>query len=615
LPYDDPGPPEEDPVEPYVDVAGIPETLAGGAVDPPDDLPGADARPEPPADPRVEFVGIPDASFGEEFGGLGHPEPEQMAGDGGGARSGGGGGRVARNTAIVSFATGISRVLGLAREVVAASFFGTGGPASAFTIAFQIPNLVSNLFANAALSAAFVPVFTDLLQQGRRREAFRLASTLFWIMAIVLGAITAVFILAAGLIMPLFTGPTFNGALDSLTVGLSQVLFPVVLLIGLIGLLVGVLQSYEHFTIPAIAPAVWNLVIIVLLVVLRPHFHGGVENGNQLYAYAIAILIATFVQMLMVFAALRRIDFRLQFSIDWHDPRIRQVFTLMLPVTIGLGIVNLDQLINSVFGTLVNKEAPRAIDNAFRIYMLPQGLFSVAVATVLFPTLSRMASRRDVHSMRRTIGVGMRQINLLLIPSAVFMLVLTTPIVRLVFERGHFNATSTSLVSEALFWFAFSLPFGGLNLLLTRVFFSVQRPWIPTRLAGLNIVVDIVVSIGLYKPLGIAGLIIGTVAANAIMTALQFHRLRIGFNGHLEGAQTTMITARILLASALLGAVSWVVWTVLDRLFGASLPAQIVSVGGAAAAGLVVYARAVLAMRIPEAHQVNRLIRTQLGRA
>jgi putative peptidoglycan lipid II flippase len=600
LPHDDPPAARQDAVGASEDVTYI-----------------SDAAPEGPADPRVEVIGIPDQSFGEEYGGLGQPEPEPEQGGGGGedgSGSGGGGERVARNTAIFSIATGISRVVGLAREVVAASFFGTGGPASAFTIAFQIPNLVSNLFANAALSAAFVPVFTDLLQQGRKREAFRLASTLFWIMLIVLGAITAVFVLAAGVIMPLFTGPTFNGALDSLTVGLSQVLFPVVLLIGLIGLLVGILQSYEHFTIPAIAPAVWNVVIIVLLVVLRPHFQGGYKDGDQLYAYAIAILVATFVQALMVFGALRRIDFRLQFAIDWHDPRIRQVFTLMLPVTIGLGIVNLDQLINSVFGTLVSEEAPRAIDYAFRIYMLPQGLFSVAVATVLFPTLSRMAARHDVTDMRRTIGVGMRQINLLLIPSAVFMLVLTTPIVRLVFERGHFDAKSTALVSEALFWFAISLPFGGLNLLLTRVFFSVQRPWIPTRLAALNIIVDIVVSIGLYKPLGIAGLIIGTVAANAVMTALQYHRLRIGFNGRLEGAQTIMITSRILVASVLLGAVSWVVWTLLHRLFGGSLQAQIVSVGGAAAAGMAVYARAVLAMRIPEAHQVSRLIRTQLGR-
>jgi putative peptidoglycan lipid II flippase len=527
----------------------------------------------------------------------------------------GGGGRIARNTAIFSIATGVSRVAGLAREIVAASFFGTRGPASAYTLAFQIPNLVSNLFANAALSAAFVPVFTELLHKGRRKEALRLASTLFWIMLIALGAITALFILLAGVIMPLFTGPTFNGALDTLTVGLSRVLFPVVLLLGLNGLLVGVLQSFDHFTIPAISPAVWNLVIIVLLVVLRPHFHGGFENGDQLYALAIAVLVATFVQMLLAFAALGRIDFRLQLHIDWHDPRIRQVFMLMLPVTIGLGIVNLDQLINSVFGTLVNRQAPRAIDNAFRIYMLPQGLFSVSVATVLFPTLSRMAAQRDADSMRRAVGIGMRQINLLLIPAAAFIIALPTPIVRLVFQRGEFTHQSTHLVSIALFWFAFSLPFGGLNLLLTRAFFAVQRPWIPTRLAAINIVVDIIVSVALYKPLGISGLIIGTVAANVVMTALQLARLRTGFNGRIEGAQTAMITARIAVASALLAGISWGVWYLLDRLLGRSLPAQIASVGGAALAGLWLYTRAVLAMRVPEAEQVMRLLRSRLGRA
>jgi putative peptidoglycan lipid II flippase len=521
------------------------------------------------------------------------------------------GARVARNTAIFSIATGVSRIVGLLREVVAASYFGTKGPASAFTLAFLVPNLVSNLFANAALSAAFVPVFTDLLQQGRRKEAFRLASTLFWIILIVMGAISAFFVLAAGFIMPLFVGPEFNGALNDLAVGLSQVLFPVVLLQGLTGLLTGILQSHDHFTIPAISPAVWNVVIIVLLVVLAPHFHG----QDKIYAYAIGILAATGVQLMLALGALGRIDFRLQFSIDWHDPRIRQVFTLMLPVTIGLGIVNFDQLINTAFGGLVSKEAPRAIDNAFRIYMLPQGMFSVAVATVLFPTLSRLAASRDPAGMRRTVGTGMRQINLLLIPAAAFMIVLATPITRLVFQRGEFNAQSTHLVSIALFWFAFSLPFGGINLLLTRTFFALQRPWIPTRLAAMNMVVDIIVSIGLYKPFGIAGLVIGTVAANAVMTALQLHRLRIGFNGRLEGAQTTMITARIAVASALLALVSWVIWFVLHSLFGGSLPAQVLSIGAAAGGGLWVYTRSVLVMHVPEAHEVFGLIRARLGRA
>jgi len=524
---------------------------------------------------------------------------------------GGGGGGIARNTAIFSFLTGLSRVVGLLREIVFAGYFGTTGFASAYAIAYQVPNYIAQLFAQSALSAAFVPVFTDLLQKGHRKEAVRLASTLFWIMLIGLGAITAVFILAAGLIMPLFIGPKFGHDLNGLTVGLSRVLFPVILLLGLNGLLVGVLQSYDHFTIPALSPAVWNIVIIVLLVLLAPHFHG----EDKIYAFAIGILAATVVQVLLAFAALRRIDFRLRVHIDWHDPRIRQVFTLMLPVMLGLGIVNLDQLINATFGSLVSTEAPSAINNAFRIYMLPQGMFSVAVATVLFPVLSRMASSRDPAAMRRTVGSGMRQINLLLIPASAFMLVLPTPIVRLVFQRGEFNAQSTHLVAIALFWFAFSLPFGGLNLLLTRTFFAVQRPWIPTSLAAMNIVVDIIVSVALYKPLGIAGLILGTIVANIVMTGLQFYRLRVGLNGRLEGAQTTMITTRILVASALLAGVSWGVWKLLDGVLGGSLPAQIISVGGAAAVGLVVYVRAVLAMRIPEAHQVSTLIRARLGRA
>jgi putative peptidoglycan lipid II flippase len=181
-----------------------------------------------------------------------------------------------------------------------------------------------------------------------------------------------------------------------------------------------------------------------------------------------------------------------------------------------------------------------------------------------------------------------------------------------VFQRGHFNAESTHLVSIALFWFAFSLPFGGLNLLLTRTFFAVKRPWIPTGLAAINMIVDIVVSVILYQPLGIAGLVIGTAAANAVMTALQYHRLRAGFNGRLEDAQTLMITVRILAASALTAGVSWLVWKGLDAALGRSLLAQIVSVGGAIALGGALYAKSVLAMRIPEARQIEALVRSRL---
>src|SRR5581483_5485459 len=231
------------------------------------------------------------------------------------------------------------------------------------------------------------------------------------------------------------------------------------------------------------------------------------------------------------------------------------------------------------------------------------------------PTLSRQAARRDVAGMRKAVGNGMRQINLLLIPAAALMMVLATPMTRLVFQRGQFGAHSTHLVSVALFWFAWSLPFGGINLLLTRTFFAVKRPWIPTSLAALNMVVDVIVSVALYKPLGIAGLVIGTAIANAVMTGLQLHRLRAGFNGRLEGGQTLMITIRIAVASVLMAAVAWVVWRLLDELLGRSLPAQLVSVGLGVTTSIALYAKVVLLMRIPEARQIQALVVGRLRQA
>jgi putative peptidoglycan lipid II flippase len=516
--------------------------------------------------------------------------------------------RIAVNTVIFAISTGLSRVAGLGREIVAASFFGTTAAASAFTIAAQVPSLMANLFSQAALSAAFVPVFTELLHEGRKRDAFGLASAVFWIIIIALGGVTVLWMFTAQYIVPLFTGD-LHGPTIALTVGLSRVLFPVVLLLSLTGLLVAILQAYDQFTVAALAPAVWNLVILFLLVVLHGRFHG----QDALYAYAIGWLVATIVQLLMVASALKRVGFRVRFKVNWGDPRIRQLLILFLPVTISIGIINLDGFLNAIFGALVSDQAPRAIDNAFRIYMLPQGVFSVAVATVLFPALTRFVVRRDPSSMRRAIGNGMRQINLLIIPSAAILLVLATPITRLVYQRGAFTAYSTHLVSTALFWYAFSLPFAGVNILLSRTFFALKRPWIATRLAAINMTVDVIVSLALYKPLGIAGLVIGTAAANAVMTALQLYRLRTGFGGRLEGARTLMISVRILVATAIMAAVAWGLWDLVDGVVGRSLLGQILSLGVAITVASALYAWIVLAMRIPEARQIQAFLGSRLS--
>ncbi len=514
--------------------------------------------------------------------------------------------RLARNTAIFSALTGLSRVAGLIREVVASSYFGTSGAFSAFTLAFQVPNLLRALVADAALSSAFVPVFTELLERRRRQEAFALAGALFGLILVALGAITVLFILIAPWLMPLFTGGKFTPELDHLTVGLSQVLFPIVVLLGLNGLVVGVLQAYDHFTIPALAPVIWNVVIVAALVI----GHHVEQGTDQFYAYAIGVVAGTAVQFAMCLPVLRSVGFSLRVSFHFDDPRIRQVLILMWPVTIGLGIINFDLVINSVLGTLVSDQTPSAIDRAFRLYMLPQGIFSVAIATVLFPSLSRLAARRDRRGLRAASGTGVRQIALTLIPAGVVTAVLAEPLTRLVYQRGEFTDHSTHLVSTALFWFAFSLPFAGVNLLLTRTFFSLRRPWIPTRLAVLSLVVNAIVSLALYRPLGIAGPVIGTAVASAAMTALQTQGLRVLLRGF-EVGRTIGASLTMCLASLPLGVVAYGVWYGLDSALGRSLAAQVVSVGSALALGSVVYVATVLALKVPEAAQVAALVRTR----
>jgi putative peptidoglycan lipid II flippase len=241
-------------------------------------------------------------------------------------------------------------------------------------------------------------------------------------------------------------------------------------------------------------------------------------------------------------------------------------------------------------------------------------MFSVAVATVLFPTLSRYVARKDIDGLRRTQANGIRQIALLLIPCAAITLALATPIVRLVYQRGEFNVESTQQTAEALFWFSFSLPFSGFNLLLTRTFFSLQRPWTPTGLAGMTLVINVAVSAGLYGPFGIAGVVLGTVVSTMAMTVGQAAFLRHRTGG-LELPRTLRTTAKIVIASAILGAVAYGTWYVLDQALGRSTIAQLISVGTAITLGSVVYAGVVLAMRVPEARQIVDLFAQRFRRA
>ena len=464
--------------------------------------------------------------------------------------------RLAWSAAIFSVATGISRVLGLIREMVAGYYFGSRGPINAFTVAFQIPNLIRVLVADAALSGAFVPVFSELLEKGDRARAWRVASTLLWLLLLGLTAVTAVFILLAPVIMP----PLTSGY-DDLTVTLSQILFPIVVLLGASGIIVGILNAYDEFAIPALTPVAWNLVIIAGLVIGVPRAE---TTDGELYVYAVSIVIGTVVQVLLPIPWLRGLDGRLRVAIDWRDPAVWRVFKLMIPVTISLGLINL----NAVIGTFVAAKyidptiAPNAIDKAFRIYMLPQGMFSVAVATVLFPTLSRLSTRADWDGFRATVATGLRQIAFLLVPASVICAVLAEPIVRLVYQRGEFTPDQTPIVASALAAFSLGLAFNGAMLLLNRAFFSLQAPRIPTLVAAGNLIFNGLLYVALYRvgvwgvPLAISIANIAGALALVLLLRRRLGRLELG---HMWGA-----LLRISAASAVLGAVAYGVWWVLD---------------------------------------------------
>lgn len=526
------------------------------------------------------------------------------------ARPSGAAGR-ARNTAIFSVLTMFSRVAGLIREMLASGFYGTTGPASAFTLAFQIPNLLRSLFADAALSAAFVPVFTDLLQQDRRKEAFKLAANLAWVMLLALSAITAVSILLTPVIVPLLTSDLSTAGTE-LAVHLTQIMFPVVALLGINGLLVGILNAEDHFTIPALSPVVWNVLIMAFMIGTHVTID---DQGDQLYGYAIGVLVGTIAQLAMAIPLVRRQGFRMG-PIRWNaDGQVRQVLVLMVPVALGLGLVNFNLLINSTLGFKLSEEVPRAIDAAFRLYMLPQGIFSVAIATVLFPALSRAAARHDHGDLRSIIGDGMRMILVLLIPAAAVSIALAAPIVRVVFEHGEFDAHSTRLAAEALWVFSLTLPLNGLNLLLTRTFFALKDPWTTTRLAVLSLAVNAIVSIALYQPLGIGGIVAGTVAANIAVVAAQIRVLHGRLGGSLGLTRTALTGARILVAAGVLAGVALAVDAGVRSVLGDGLLSLIIALALSLAIGAVAYIGALRALRVEEALRLEGLIRARLGRA
>jgi putative peptidoglycan lipid II flippase len=286
--------------------------------------------------------------------------------------------------------------------------------------------------------------------------------------------------------------------------------------------------------------------------------------------------------------------------LDWRDPAVLQVLKLMIPVTLGLGLININAVIDTFFAARFIDPllAPTAIQKAFLVYMLPQGMFSVAIATVLFPTLSRYASRGDMRGFAEAVSNGIRQIAFLLAPAAIVSAVLAEPIIRILFQRGHWHAPQTPVVAGALAAFSAGLVFNGAMLMLNRAFFSLQSNWIPTWVALGNLVLNVILDFAFYR-FGTWGIPLATAVCNIVSTFVLFILLRRRV-GRLDGRAISASVGKILIASVLVAPVAYGLWRPLDSTLGQSFPAQVLSLGVALGGSLGVYYVACRALRVRE---------------
>lgn len=433
--------------------------------------------------------------------------------------------RVRASTIVFAAATALSRVAGLLREIMTSAVFGASAMYSAFVVANQIPNLIRSLVADAALGASFVPIYADLDERGERERAWRVAGAVCTGIMLLLGPIVVLAMVITPVIVTPFLGATFSAEQVELTIQLARLLMPIVLILALSGITVGILNTHNRFGAAALAPVAWNAVILLALVVAV--FVTSSEH-LRIWIYAIGVLVGTIVQVVMPLPWLRGLGGKLRFNRALRDPKVREVFTSMLPITMGIGLINLQLLISALLAAHVDANVgwgfskldagagPAVLDKAFRVYMLPQGIFSVAVTAVAFPTMSRMIARLDHRGFADAVSLGLRQIMMLLVPSGVFLIAFAEPITRVLYQRGAFDEYQTQAVAVTLAALSVGIACNGMSLMLIRSFFALRKTWFPTAISVITLTVNVAIAVAFYQSLGIAAIAAATSMANLV---------------------------------------------------------------------------------------------------
>jgi len=520
--------------------------------------------------------------------------------------------QLARSASVVGLATLTSRVLGLVRDQVMAYLFGAGNAVDAYNVAFRVPNLVRDLFAEGAMSAAFVPTFTRTLTREGREEAWRLGNNVVTTLVVATGVLMVIGLLLSRPIVTAFAGDfaTVPGKLE-LTIQLTRELLPFLVLIAVAAAMMGMLNSLDQFFVPALSPAMFNIASIACALLLVPVM---ASNGvPTISAMVIGALLGGLGQVAIQWWALRRLGYRYRMRLDLSDPGLQRVLVLMGPGTIGLAAAQVNIFVNTILATSEGTGAVSWLNYAFRLMYLPLGIFGVSLATAAVPAISRHAARNDGDGVRHEVANSLAMMLLLNVPATFGLLVLARPIVAMLFERGAFTPYDTDATAAALVCYSLGLIGYSAVKIAAPTFYALHDGRTPVAVSVASVVFNTAINLILVRRFGYLGLAVGTSATSVLHAGVLLELLRRRLNG-LESARLAGILVRVTLASIVMAVVAWSCQYGLDQLLpGRGLVRQVVRVGASIGTAVVALAVVTRMLGIEEILSLVKEIRRRLA--
>jgi putative peptidoglycan lipid II flippase len=463
--------------------------------------------------------------------------------------------RMARSAGLISIATMASRVLGVARETVLAAIFGAGsGPEmDAFNVAFRVPNLLRDLFAEGAMTAAFVPTFTATLTTRGRDSAWRLGNLVINALVVATGALVLLgIIFAEPITHAMASGKEFAGVPGKLelTTLLTRLMLPFLTTVAVAVAMMGMLNSLHRFFIPALSPAMFNIATIACALLLVPAMPG--IGLPPIAAIALGTVIGGLGQIALQWLVLHREGFRYRPVIDFRNSELRQILRLMGPGTLGLAAVQINVFVNTYLATTQPQGAVSWLNYAFRLMYLPIGLFGASIATAALPDISRHAAAADNAAIRKTVSQGLRLMLMLNVPATIGLVVLANPIVGFLLQRGRFTTTDTESTAAALMCYAPGLVGYSAVKIASPTFYSLRDSRTPVIVSVLTVLTNLVLNLTLVRVLGFRGLALGTAVASIVNALVLLWLLRKRLDG-LDDRRVGTALAKILAASMAMG--------------------------------------------------------------